>query len=68
MIYPLRRSVHTDLYSLLLFSSPSPQTPGSDDYLSSNQHLSLTSASQTSLNLTLNNRNNIIESSSISLL
>ncbi|CAF1398557.1 unnamed protein product [Adineta steineri] len=41
----------------------------SDDYLTSSQHLSLTSASQTSLTSTLNNNtNNIMESSSISSL
>ncbi|CAF1470317.1 unnamed protein product [Adineta steineri] len=40
----------------------------SDDYLTPNEHLPLKSASQTSLNLTLNNRNDIIESSSISSL
>ncbi|CAF1135813.1 unnamed protein product [Adineta steineri] len=41
---------------------------GSDDYLTPNEHLSLTSASQTSLNSTLNNTNNIMESSSTSSL
>ncbi|CAF0843018.1 unnamed protein product [Adineta steineri] len=47
-----------------MVSSPSPQTPGSDDYLTPNEYLSLTSASQASLN----NTNNIMESSSISSL
>ncbi|CAF3711904.1 unnamed protein product, partial [Adineta steineri] len=46
-------------------SSSSSQTPGSDDYLSPNGHLSLTGASQTSLNSTSNNTNNIMESSSM---
>ncbi|CAF1459037.1 unnamed protein product [Adineta steineri] len=41
----------------------------SDDYLTPNEHLSLTSASQISLNSTLNNNtNNIMESLSISSL
>ncbi|CAF0980239.1 unnamed protein product [Adineta steineri] len=32
------------LNNIDIVSSPSPQTPGSDDYLTPNEHLSLTSA------------------------
>ncbi|CAF4264017.1 unnamed protein product, partial [Adineta steineri] len=56
------------LNSINIVSSLPPQTVGSDDYLTPNEHLSLTSASQTSLNSTLNNTNNNMESSSTSSL
>ncbi|CAF1000290.1 unnamed protein product, partial [Adineta steineri] len=63
-----RSSSSIPLNNINMVSSPSPQTPGSDDYLTPNEHLSLTSASQTSLSSTLNNTNNNMESSSISSL
>ncbi|CAF0921247.1 unnamed protein product [Adineta steineri] len=61
-------SSSTPLNNINIVSSPSPQTPGSDDYSTPNEHLSLRSASQTSLNSTLNNTNNNMKSSSISSL
>ncbi|CAF1438127.1 unnamed protein product [Adineta steineri] len=56
-----RSSSSIPLNNINIVSSLSPQTLGSDDYLTPNEHLSLTSASHTSLNSTLNNTNNIME-------
>ncbi|CAF1002155.1 unnamed protein product [Adineta steineri] len=61
----LKSSFRLSEQSSFDLSSSSSQTPGSDDYLSPNGHLSLTGASQTSLNSTSNNTNNIMESSSM---
>ncbi|CAF0974980.1 unnamed protein product [Adineta steineri] len=54
------------LNNINMVSSPSPQTLGSDDYLTPNEQLSLTSSIR--LTLTFANTNNIIEASSISSL